>query len=128
MNRGPLFDGPRQLALSVRQPWAGLIVAGHKDIENRTWRTSYRGPLLIHAALKSAEMTLPEIEEWQGRHLPLPPCDFGGVIGEVELVDIVTSSSSTWFEGPFGWVLKNPKPMPFRPCKGALSLFEPDFR
>ena len=30
--------------LSVRQPWAWLIVAGHKDIENRKWRTSYRGP------------------------------------------------------------------------------------
>lgn len=37
-------------ALTVKQPWAGLIIAGGKDIENRTWRTSYRGRVLIHAA------------------------------------------------------------------------------
>jgi hypothetical protein len=36
-------------ALSIRQPWAHLIVAGIKQIENRTWTTRYRGPLLIHA-------------------------------------------------------------------------------
>ena len=39
-------------ALSVRQPWAELIVAGLKDVENRTWRTDYRGPVLIHAGMK----------------------------------------------------------------------------
>jgi hypothetical protein len=36
-------------ALSVRQPWARAIVTGLKPIENRTWQTNYRGPLLIHA-------------------------------------------------------------------------------
>src|SRR5437016_10859136 len=36
-------------ALSVRQPWAWLIVNGHKDIENRSWQTKFRGKLLIHA-------------------------------------------------------------------------------
>lgn len=36
--------------LSVRQPFAHLIVAGVKDVENRDWPTSYRGTLLIHAA------------------------------------------------------------------------------
>ena len=36
-------------ALSIRQPWAWLIVHGHKDIENRTWTTSFRGRLLVHA-------------------------------------------------------------------------------
>jgi hypothetical protein len=36
--------------LSIRQPWAWLIIAGHKDVENRSWTTTYRGPLLIHAA------------------------------------------------------------------------------
>ena len=38
------------LALSIRQPWAWLIVHGWKDIENRTWRTRVRGRFLIHAA------------------------------------------------------------------------------
>ena len=36
-------------ALSIRQPWAWLIVNGHKDIENRDWPTNFRGRLLVHA-------------------------------------------------------------------------------
>ena len=35
--------------LSVRQPWAWLICAGFKDVENRSWKTSYQGRLYIHA-------------------------------------------------------------------------------
>ena len=38
--------------LSIRQPWAWAIVAGFKPVENRTWKTGYRGPLLIHAGLR----------------------------------------------------------------------------
>lgn len=128
MTHMPLLDPPRQVALSIRQPWAALIVAGHKDVENRNWSTPYRGPLLIHAALKLADMTIGEIEEWQGRRFNLPSVELGGVIGQVELVDVVTSSTSPWFSGRFGFVLRNPQPLPFRPCRGALSLFEPDFR
>jgi len=30
-------------ALSILQPWAWLVVNGHKDIENRTWGTGFRG-------------------------------------------------------------------------------------
>ena len=37
------------IALSVRQPWAWAIVNGFKDVENRSWATAYRGPLLLHA-------------------------------------------------------------------------------
>ena len=36
-------------ALSIQQPWAWAIVNGFKPVENRTWRTNYTGPLLIHA-------------------------------------------------------------------------------
>ncbi|MCB2188832.1 MAG: ASCH domain-containing protein [Deltaproteobacteria bacterium] len=41
--------------LSIRQPWASLIVAGMKDVENRSWATKYRGPVLIHAAATVAD-------------------------------------------------------------------------
>ena len=37
-------------ALTIKQPWASLIAHGVKDIENRTWKTKYRGKILIHAA------------------------------------------------------------------------------
>jgi hypothetical protein len=40
---------PEMLALSIKQPWSWLIVFGHKDIENRSWPTRYRGRFLIHA-------------------------------------------------------------------------------
>jgi hypothetical protein len=36
-------------AICIRQPWAHFIVKGFKDIENRSWKTNYRGPILIHA-------------------------------------------------------------------------------
>lgn len=41
-------------ALSIKQPWASLIAQGIKDIENRTWKTSYRGRIYIHASGKFA--------------------------------------------------------------------------
>jgi len=37
-------------ALSLRQPWAWLVVNGYKEIENRSRRTNHRGALLIHAS------------------------------------------------------------------------------
>lgn len=37
-------------ALSLKQPWASMVANGTKTIETRSWRTSYRGPLAIHAS------------------------------------------------------------------------------
>ncbi len=36
-------------ALSVKQPWAGLIKAGYKNAEVRSWYTHYRGDIVIHS-------------------------------------------------------------------------------
>jgi activating signal cointegrator 1 len=36
--------------ITLTQPWASLVAFGYKHIETRSWRTSYRGPLAIHAA------------------------------------------------------------------------------
>lgn len=48
-------------AITIRQPWAQLIAEGSKDVENRTWSTRWRGPLLIHAGLQYDVLaTLPE--------------------------------------------------------------------
>src|ERR1700746_2671571 len=43
---------PSIKALTIRQPWAELILRGRKPYELRSWRTKYRGPLIIHAAMK----------------------------------------------------------------------------
>jgi len=126
-------------AISVRQPWAWLILHAGKDVENRTWQTSFRGRVLIHApkgmsrlqyeAARSfvarllAEAGEPDLpREWFPR--PIESLCRGGIVGSVEIVDCVRSSASPWFEGPFGFVLRNPQPLPFRSCVGKLGLFE----
>ena len=113
-------------AISIRQPFASLIVAGVKDIENRSWPTNYRGPVLIHAAQKVDKKGI-ELVRKMG--LPQIMIDTmyeycGGIIGEAEIVDCVKKSDSQWFEGPYGFVLKNAKVLPFKVCKGQLGIFE----
>jgi hypothetical protein len=112
-------------ALSVRQPWAWLICAGFKDIENRSRRTHYRGPLLIHAGLKVADVGR-HITELHGLKLPAE-LETGGIVGIVDVVDCVEEHPSPWFAGTgYGWVLANPRRLRFRECKGALGLFRPN--
>lgn len=113
------------IALSVRQPWAWLIVSGWKDVENRTRRIGYRGPLLIHAS-KTPDPELAFIrEELAALEIHVPEdLDYGGVVGQVTVTDCVTESDSPWFEGPFAYVLDDPQPLPFRPFPGQLGLFD----
>lgn len=118
-------------ALSIRQPWAWLIVNGHKDIENRSWPTRFRGPVLIHA---SKRMTR---EEYHDAGLlcfrlgvPMPDFDElerGGIVGIATITGCSDNSLSPWFFGKFGFELADAKPMPFfMPCKGQLGFFNVD--
>jgi len=117
-------------ALSIRQPWAWLILHAGKDVENRTWATHFRCRVLIHA---SKGMTRQEYDEacWFMGELDIDysamplfgELERGGIVGEVEIVDCVTESDSPWFAGPHGFVLRNAKSLPFQPCKGALGFF-----
>jgi hypothetical protein len=43
-------EGYVMKGLTLTQPWATLIAIGAKRIETRSWSTSYRGPIAIHAA------------------------------------------------------------------------------
>jgi hypothetical protein len=126
-------------ALSIRQPWASLILHGGKDIENRTWTTRQRGTILIHA---SKAMTRAEYEGAITFSAPMlyamhdiDDAEFekkfgfdaqqrGGIVGMADIVDCVPSSASPWYMGAIGFVLANPRPLPFTPYKGALGFFE----
>lgn len=121
-------------ALSIRQPWAWLIVNGYKDVENRTWSTTVRGTVLIHA---SKGMTDAEYEEalafirskYSIRHLadivPRPhELERGGIVGCAYIQDSVTQYPSPWFTGPHGFPLRHANRIPFIPLKGALGFFE----
>jgi hypothetical protein len=100
--------------LSVIMPWAWLIMKRGKDVENRTWKTDYRGRILIHASKKPD----PFLTEIVGRSISdkikndelielLSWC--GKIIGSIEIVDCVQNSNSKWAEqGMWHWVLKNP--------------------
>lgn len=120
-------------ALSIRQPWAWLILQGFKPVENRSWETLYRGPLLIHAG---QTMTRANYEacmlfiasDPRIAHIaclvPMPDqLVRGGIVGQADLVGCVRSDPSPWFVGDFGWQLRNAAATPFRPLKGALGLF-----
>ncbi len=123
-------------ALSVKQPWALLIVAGYKNVENRSWPTRFRGRIYIHASSSRGDMG-PEIADWIIRRLDGKQVEtfkhimrrpvFGAIIGEVDIVDCVQNHPSKWaIRGQYQWVLANPvryeKPIE---CRGALGLFKP---
>jgi ASCH domain len=120
--------------LSIRQPWAHAIVHMGKRIENRTWPTPYRGPVILHASLG---MTKPEECAFRafcegfpgGLDVPddLAALPRGGIVGIADIVgcrDIATDTLSPdlWFFGPFGFVLRNVRALPFMPLRGALGL------
>lgn len=92
-------------AITLYQPWATLIAIGAKTVETRSWSTTYRGPLAIHAAKRRAEHE--KIGEWYiepawitvdgaldgmakmshaAFRVPLP---LGTVVATCELVDVV---------------------------------------
>lgn len=116
-------------ALSIRQPWADLIVAGVKDVENRSWATSLRGWILIHASQTYDWQERARARMFAERELldePYEP-ELGALIGAAVLLDCVRASESGWFSGPYGFELANQirftRPVS---CRGALKFFEVD--
>ena len=119
-------------AISIRQPWAWLIVNGIKDVENRKWRTHFRGPVLVHAGQKIEEYAFDYITEKFSDTIKIPPPDqleCGGIIGVTTIIDCIESySDSPWhILGSYGFILRESKPLPFMPCKGKLNFFKVDY-
>ena len=125
--------------LSIQQPWATLIAAGIKDVENRTWRTSYRGKLLIHASGKKVPKSIYEQLplEWanliynaayMGNISNLNELPTGAIVGYVDLTDCVEKTDSIWDGGPdcIKFIMKNAFTFdePIRDVKGKLNIFE----
>lgn len=85
------------LALSLRQPWAWLVAAGIKPVENRTWPTKFRGRFYIHAA-KSKDINVQGLgDEWIRERLDAGDLtrywsarlDRGAIIGEATIKDCI---------------------------------------
>jgi hypothetical protein len=123
-------------ALSVRQPWATLLLCGVKTIEIRRWPTERRGQVLLHAA------RIPDLRPEGWSLLPAAQRKLteqrGGIIGTLDLVETRTyytpeqfrtdrhqhCNDPTWFKPPmFGFVFANPQTLQFRRCKGQVRFF-----
>lgn len=135
-------------ALSIKQPWSSLIAHGIKDIENRTWKTNFRGRVFIHASsvakgclsLLNKEQ-VNDVRSKSSLEFNLPT---SAIIGEVDIVDCVINHPSIWAEKSQGiwvgstfvhkeehrvtwnWVLANAKlyDKPILNVKGKLSFWE----
>jgi hypothetical protein len=119
-------------ALSIKQPWAQLIIIGAKDVENRSRPTSFRGRFAVHVSLKRADFEEVDIEAIP-HHLREPVkrawernASAGCVIGTVELADCIRDSNSPWaIDNNWHWVLRDPRLYSrTRPTKGKLGLWE----
>ena len=129
--------GPAEYALSLKQPWAALLVHGIKTIEVRRWPTARRGRVLIHAA----RIPDPRSQAWS-----LVPAKLrkdaelvGGIIGAADLTDCLAYrdlqgfaadqkwhlNDPEWFEPPvlYGFRFANMAPAPFRAFPGWMRFF-----
>ena len=101
--------------LSLKQPFAELIVSGKKKIELRKWNTKFRGEFLIHASKQPDENAMKKFG-FNKTDLVL-----GAIIGKAELINVKYYSSEKEHEkdkklhladsgfGEYGFVIKNPK-------------------
>lgn len=124
-------------ALSLKQPWATLLVHGLKTVEVRKWPTTRRGRILIHAG----RIPDPRPEAWL--HVPVELAKLarqtGGIVGQADLTGCVLYRSldgfcrdqkrhlnePAWFEPPalYGFTFANASPLPFRRYSGWMRFF-----
>jgi hypothetical protein len=115
-------------ALSIRQPWASLIVAGEKTIEWRSWSTKYRGDLLICSGQTPDDMYYEFDREEAATKWPRGVAV--GIVTLVEVREFAPKDLDPAYMGDdlpdpvgFAWVVENPRKIKPFPVKGKLNLF-----
>ena len=74
--------------LTIKQPWASLIINKYKRYEFRSWKTNYRGKILIHAGVSLDKESAKRFYDY---NLDLIS---GAIIGEAELIDCIPVDDS----------------------------------
>jgi len=123
-------------ALTIKQPWAWAIAAGHKRIENRSWPTSFRGHLAIHTGKCPTQKYLREsraIIRGLGVEPPVaePARMFSHIVAVARIADCVRLADlpgelvgDPWAFGEWCWLLADVVPLPEPiPCGGGLGLW-----
>jgi len=141
----------RIVGLTLHQPWATLMAIGAKRIETRSWPTSYRGLVAIHAAKTFPSdarefcrgdvpyFYLTDVCGWEAEELPLGAVVATGILceclpaGEVvdNLSDYVPEEGQEeelllgdYSRGRWAWVFRDVREInPTVPCRGALGLW-----
>jgi len=128
----------RLTVLSVRQPWASLLLSGEDWCENRSWNTEYRGPLWIHASSKV------DTDECERYGIDPESLVTGAILGRVNLQDVIpidelpervlelaqehdlnADVGPEFIVGEFCWIVTNPQTLtqPIE-VKGKLNLWK----
>ena len=109
--------------LTVRQPWATLLAYGEKRVECRSWRTSYRGDIIIVAAQRVDADAMRALRD---AGFPIDATMFprGAVVGVVTLADITRGCDEC---DAWCWQIANARPLPTPiPARGSLGLRDAD--
>ena len=116
-------------AISVRQPFAWLIINGHKDVLDSLFYSEPLGMIAIHASQTFSEQGYKGIRE-RMPHLHMPPRDqfaSGGIVGLADFHKTIIqheSYDSQWHSSQqFGFCLRNTRPTPFIKLPGQLGFF-----
>lgn len=103
--------------LTIKQPWATLIMQGYKRFEFRSWQTKYRGDLLIHAGKGIDKEAIKRLEKYLPKELLT-----GKILEKVTLVDCIKMSpefkerllkenkdiyAKSSFQENYGWQMDN---------------------
>lgn len=130
-------------SLTIRQPWATLIALGEKQFETRTWRTSHRGELAIHAGMqinRAICLTEPYRSVLARHGLTADDLPTGRIIATSRIADCLEITSQevqqgwpggneyvfgNYAEGRYAWKLDNVVPLVHPiPAKGRLGFWE----
>ena len=121
-------------ALTLHRPWDYAIAHGHKCVENRTWATAYRGPLLIHAGMKWDQAAADEVFLVSGVWLNERSWPGGRIVALVyvdgcrrrhNMPKIESTMPRGWIEGPWCWLLGRTHLLDPIPCSGSQRLWTP---
>ncbi|MBE6144370.1 MAG: ASCH domain-containing protein [Firmicutes bacterium] len=118
--------------ISIKQPWASLIIYGYKEYEFRSWKTNYRGELFIHA---SKSYNKKDLELFKDYNIPF---DTGCIIGSVNLdecilldkekSDVIHNKNPYVYLHPYdskyAWKVSNPKKTSKIYVNGRLNIWE----
>jgi hypothetical protein len=111
---------PRLRCLSIQQPWAWMVCSGDKDIENRNWKTDFRGTIAIHASTKVTQVN-GFLKRDKVKQVKRSDFEYGAIIGLADIESIAVygreHETNPHAFGPYCWkmtngrFLKNPIPM-----------------